>query len=61
VHTKRKKNVCHQHKYGGLMIERHRIFWTQDAVLYAQIVILETQLFLVVEFNRLIVPKFVKS
>jgi len=32
-----------------------------DAVLYAQIVNLETQRFLLVEFNRLIVPKFVKS
>jgi len=43
------------------ILSYYRIFWTQDAVLYAEIVNLETQLLLVVEFNRLIVPKFVKS
>ena len=37
------------------------VFWTQDVVLYGQIVELDTQLYFVVEHHRLIFPELVKS
>ena len=46
---------------GDIIIIIIGVFWTQDVVLYAQIVELETQLFFVVEHHRLIFPELVKS